>query len=65
MFGKKNYSKDFYKNVETYLVRRRLFYFRKIVGSKTTTFLKMSLIYFYTGIFIEFCLNFYGLVKAA
>ena len=30
----------------------------------TATFLKMSLIYFYTCIFLEFSLNFYGLVKA-
>ena len=36
----------------------------KIAGSKTTAFLKMSLIYFYTGIFLELSLNFYGIVKA-
>ena len=48
----KKYSKEFYKTVENYLMRRRPFYFSKITGSMTTTFLKMSLINFYTGIFI-------------
>ena len=57
----KNYSKVFYKNIENYLVRWRPFYFNKIEGSMTATFIKMSL-YFYAGIFFEFFLNF-SLVK--
>ena len=53
----KNYSKEFHKNVENYLVRWRPLSFSKIAGSKTTNFLKMSLIYFYTSFFFGFCIS--------
>ena len=66
------YKKHYNSNINILSIRQWEVFDKKIILKSfikmlkiTTTFLKISLIYFYTGIFLEFCLNFYGLFKAA
>ena len=66
------YKKHYNSNINILSIRQWEVFDKKIILKSfikmlkiTTTFLKISLIYFYTGIFLEFCLNFYGLLKAA
>ena len=73
ILGVTNLSKKHYNsNINILSIRQWEVFDKKIILKSfikmlkiTTTFLKISLIYFYTGIFLEFCLNFYGLFKAA